>query len=140
MASGRYRFYCEDTLGTTTVAWTTKDYRMLLLNASGTLNQAHRYVSDISANEISAAGYSRQTLGTKSVGWDVTNTRSYVTSAAAVWSSLATGQTVGSAVIYEYNAADSAARLVCFIDFTDFPTNGSSFTLTPDATDGWFYI
>lgn len=108
---------------------TAADLRVLLVNASYSFNPDHNFVSDVVANEISVAGYSRQALTTESITEDDANDMAYLDADDVVFASLAAGQTVGGAVLYKFNAADAAAEVIAFYDVTDTPTNGGNITI-----------
>ena len=101
------------------------DLRLLLVNSSYSFNAGtHHVVSDVSANEISVAGYSRQALTTKAINEDDTNHFAYLSADNVTFSGLAAGQTIGGAILYIYNASDASANLIAFYDVTDTATNG----------------
>lgn len=75
-------------------------------------------------------GAGRKVLATKTLVNDTVNDRtSYGAADPSAWT-LGTGDTVGGAVIQKKGAAaDATAIPLFFLDFTDTPTNGSTFTL-----------
>jgi len=61
--------------------------------------------------------------------------------ATSSFGALVTGQTIGSAVVYRHvGATDSANPLIAFIDLVDTPTNGGTFAVDWNDTDGVFYV
>lgn len=105
------------------------DLRVLLVNSAYSFDADHNFVSDVSANEISVGGYARSALDNKILTEDDTNDFAYLDADDEVFTSLASGQTIGGAILYLFNAADSAAALIAFYDVTDTPTNGGNVTI-----------
>lgn len=95
------------------------------------------------ANEISGvsgytggyAGAGRKVLGTKTITNDTTNDRTvYDAADPSAWT-LGTGDTIGAAIIGKKGSADDTTAIPLFyIDFTDTPTNGGTFTLSFSAS------
>jgi hypothetical protein len=106
------------------------DLRVLLVNSGYVFSKAHNVVNDVLANEISAAGYARQTLANKTVVEDDTNNRAYLDADDPVFPSMAAGQTIGGAVVFRHTGDDATAPLILFIDVADVATAGTAFTLT----------
>lgn len=101
------------------IDWDTDDIRCILLKTGYTVNLAtHQFVSD-----LTPASYDNgrtAALGTKSVTAGVADAGdTSLTATAAVACSWL--------VIYKYNAADSAARLIAYID------TATGLPLTPGA-------
>ncbi|MBA2706316.1 MAG: hypothetical protein H0U59_00745 [Gemmatimonadaceae bacterium] len=94
-----------------------------------------------SASELSVTGYAtgfasadRRTLASKTVASDLTNNRTTFDAAdPAAWT-LSTGGTVAAAVVYHHLTSDALSVPLFYLDFTDVPTNGSTFTLAFAAT------
>jgi hypothetical protein len=109
--------------------------KVMLVDATYAANKDHLFVDDGTANdpqshEISVAGYARQTLANKVVTRDDTNDMAYLDGDDVVFSALATGQTIGGAVLLrDAGGADTANPLIAFYDLTDTPTNGGSATV-----------
>ena len=126
---------------TGTIDLDTDDIRILLVKTTYTEDDAHTFVDDGSANdpashEIVATNYVRKALASEAVTVDQTNNRAEFDAADVTWTALggATNDTIKGAVVYENNAADTAAALICFIDFpSDLPTNGSDVTIQFNA-------
>lgn len=124
-----------------TIDLDTDDIRIMLVKTSYTENPDHTFVDDGSANdpashEIVATNYVRKALASETVTVDNTNDRAEFDAADVTWTALggATNDTVQGAVVYRHNAADSAAELICFIEFSSpFPTNGSDLTIQFNA-------
>lgn len=117
---------------------TAADLRVLLVNTSYVFDPDHNFVSDVVANEISAGGYSRQPLTGETITEDDTNDFAYLHADNVAFGALAAGQTIGGAILFKYNASDSAAEVIAFYDVTDTPTNGGTITLNwaADASGG----
>jgi hypothetical protein len=80
-----------------------------------------------------------QTLASKSKSTDTANDRIVFTAAALTWTAVAGGSTVGYVTIYKFVTNDADSIPVATIDVADTATNGGNLTLTPDATNGFFY-
>lgn len=133
------------------------DYRALLLRGTAELDtllsagltqvRDLNFVSELLAvsgvQEISVSGYSRQTLGTKTVAEDDTNDRALLDVADIAFGTLTTGQTVNGIAIYVHDAdGDGASDLIMVSDEgysaatsgAPRPTNGGPFsTPTPNG-------
>jgi len=116
----------------------TDDIRILLTTSTYTPDiDAHEYVSHVT-NECTGTGYARKALTAKAVAEDDTNDRSDFTAANLTWSAANFG-TPAYAVAYKYNAADSAAILVCAVELSPATaTNGGDYTVkwASGATSG----
>jgi len=130
-----------------TIDLDTDDIRMLLLDNTGTYTPAKGTefidtggAADIVDSELTSgdiSGYARVALTTKSI--DVSSNLIRFLSDNVAFDALGTsvsGKQVSAAVIYKYNAADTAAECLVYSDFTDTPTNGSTFTVN-QPTNGW---
>jgi hypothetical protein len=103
----------------------TGTLKVLLVTSSYSFDADHNFVSDVSANEISVSGYSRQALGTPTRTEDDTNDFAYLDGDDTTFASLASGQTVGGAIVFwDMGGADSANPLLAFYDLTNTATNG----------------
>ena len=116
-------------LATGAINLSTADTRVLLVNSAYAFNDDHNFVSEVTANEISVGGYARQALTTKTVVEDDTNNFAYFDADDAVFTALVAGQTIGGAVVYRFNAADTAAEVLGFYDLVDTATNGGNVTV-----------
>lgn len=110
---------------------TTADLRVLLVKSTYTFDPDHNFVSDVIAGsqEISVGGYSRQALANETITEDDANDFAYLDADDSVFTSLASGQTIGGAVVYKFNAADASAEVIAFYDTTDTLTNGGNVTI-----------
>jgi hypothetical protein len=91
-------------------------------------------IPNISGYVRGFGGAGRKLLAGKTVTKDVANDRVvYDANDPSVWT-LGVGATVGGAVIQKKGAADDTTAVPLFLlDFSDTPTNGSTFTLQFDA-------
>lgn len=105
------------------------DLRCLLLTTAGAPTADTNFVSDIVANEVSVGGYARQTLTGETVTEDDTNDFAYLDANDALFAALATGQTIGWAVVFRHTGADATAPVYACYDVTDTPTNGGDVTI-----------
>lgn len=116
--------------------------RVLLVDSTYTFDPDHDFVDDVSGDEIAVSGYARATLASKTLTEDTANDRFKFDATDVAFGTLASGATVGGAVIYRQTGGDDSTptndELICFLDFSDTPTNGGSFTLQFHA-DGIFY-
>lgn len=79
-------------------------------------------------------GAGRKVLASKTVTNDTANDRTVFDAADPSAWTLGAGDTVGGAVIQKKgSASDATAIPLWFLDFTDAPTNGSTFSLSFDA-------
>lgn len=118
-------------------------FRLMLVTTGYTENQDHNLVDDGTTSdplsyEIGVGGYSRQSIGLAAFE-DDTNDFAGLDASDAVFTSLATGATVGGAVLYRYSTSggttsDTGQELISFYDLTDTPTNGGNFTITWAST------
>lgn len=98
-------------------------------------------VSQLDTYELSVSGYSRQVLGSKSVletdDGDTSAGFAYLAAANAVFANLASGQTVGGAVLIKDTGVNSTSALIAFYDIVDTPTNGGDITIQwANSTNG----
>lgn len=112
-------------------------YKVLLLKSGVAIDYTDVFVADLTpgTNEISVAGYARQTLTGRTVTQDDVNHRGDAAATKVTFSSLASGQTIGAAVIFKDLGADASSLLVSYYDLTDTATNGGDFTILWDSGD-----
>jgi len=108
--------------------------KAMLLNQSHSFNRDHNFVSDISANEISAVGYARQTLVSKAVTEDDTNDAAYWDAADPVFGPLASGQTIEYLALYRDTGVDATSPLIACWQLVATATDGGTFTFTVSAS------
>jgi hypothetical protein len=123
-------------IATKNVDFSSDDIRMLLLTSSASPDPDDDYVSDISGDEVSVTGYSRQALTSQAVTINDTDDRAEVEANKVTFSSLAIGETIGWAVLYVYNAADASALLLSAFDVGGVDTNGDDFEVWWENIDG----
>lgn len=90
----------------------------------------------ITAHELGVEGYAkgfggagRKVLAGKAVTQDDANDRATWTATDPTWVALATGETIGGAVLIRESVDDAGSLLVAWIDLPDTPTNGSPVTV-----------
>jgi len=104
------------------------DLRMLLLKTTAPTVDTN-FVSDVVANEITVAGYARQTLAGETVTEDDTNDFAYLDATDPVFSALVAGETIIFACMFRQTGADATAPVYACYDVTDTPTNGGDVTI-----------
>ena len=91
-------------------------------------------ISGVSGYTGGWGGAGRKLLGSKTITNDTTNDRTVLDAANPSAWTLGTGDTIGGAIIGKKGSASDATALpICFLEITDFPTNGSTVTLDFDA-------
>jgi hypothetical protein len=133
MANGVYNKGLEE-LAKATTDLDASDLRLLLVKSSYTFNKDHLTVDDGSANdpashELTVGGYARQALASEAVTRDDTNDVAYLDADDVPFGALATGETIGGAVLFRHTGTDTTAPLIAFYDLADTPTNGSPITV-----------
>lgn len=98
------------------------------------INANGNFMQEVSQNvlpyEITVSGYSRQTLTNKVVvEEDVATGYAYFTASNVTFSTLATGNTVGGAVLFKDTGDDTTNPLIAFYSIIDTPTNGGDITI-----------
>lgn len=137
MADGAYNRGLDEL-----ATWTTGTFKFLLLKGSGyTFNKDHDFVADLTpgSNEVTVAGYSRQTAGTKTRTIDDTNDRITYDCADPSFGTLTAGETVSAMVLYREVTNDADSILVGYYDLVDTPTAGAPFPVTI-GTNGVAYV
>lgn len=90
-------------------------------------------VSQLNTYELSVVGYSRQVLGNKSVvetdDGDTSAGFAYLAASNSTFGNLASGQTVGGAVLIKDTGSNTTSALIAFYDIVDTPTNGGDITI-----------
>lgn len=104
----------------------------VLLLKSGTPDPDTNFVTDLvpATNELSVAGYARQTLAGQTITEDDTNDFAYLQATAPAFASLTTGQTVTWMVLFRQVTNDTDSPVYAAYDVTDTPTNGGTITVT----------
>jgi hypothetical protein len=140
MASGVYNEGAES-LGDGTIDFLTDGaIKIMLLLSSYTFDKDHAAVTTLAASEVTVGGYvggfagaGRKALGSKTVAKNDSTDRVVFDAADPTAWTLATGETVGGAAIIRENTNDAGSTPLFFLDFTDTPTNGGTFTVSFDA-------
>lgn len=122
------------------VDWVAGIIEIILVKSTYTANKddtnsvyAAAEISGVSGYTGGYGGAGRQVLGSKTITNDTTNDRTVFDAADPSAWTLGPGDTVGAAIIgLKGAAADATAVPIFFLDFTDVPTNGSTFTLSFD--------
>lgn len=106
------------------------DLRLLLLKG-GTPTADTNFVNDLTpgSNELTVSGYARHTLAGETVTEDDTNDFAYLDATDAVFTALATGETITWAILFRHTGSDATAPVYCAYDVTDTPTNGGDITI-----------
>jgi hypothetical protein len=91
-------------------------------------------ISGVSGYVGGFGGAGRKVLASKTMTNDTANDRTVYDAADPSTWTLGTGDTIGGVIVQKKgSASDATAELLFFLDFTDVPTNGSTFTLPFDA-------
>ncbi len=120
---------------------TGKTLDAILVDANDTLDQSgNRFVSDISANELSGGNYTRIPL-TGVVMIENQNGHAVVFSGDDVIFPLVNAGTAAVAyIVIRHASGDASSKLVVRIDDDDIVTNGGDVTLQADQDDGFGVI
>lgn len=103
-------------------SWTSLGIRALLLKSTAVPTVEMDFVSDIiaGAQELTVTGYARKTLAGLTRTVDDTNDWQKLSHDVIAWTGLSgADQTAGWLVLYEHNAADSAATLMVIYDIAN---------------------
>lgn len=147
MASGVYNEGAYQLRNGGSVDFAADTIKVALVSSAYSFDKDHASMTTPAASEISVTGYAsgfagagRKTLASKTTTKDTTNDRIvYDAADPSAWT-LATGDTVNGVIIQKKgSASDATAIPLWFLDVTDFPTNGGTFTLT-FSTEGIDYI
>jgi hypothetical protein len=124
-------------------------YKVMLLRADGTWSPAYDptnvTMDDVKTEagngELAVSGYTAGggtdgTMGTIVVSQDDANTRAEAKASKLTFQTLATGQTVGAAVLYQELGTDGQDLAIAFYDLTDTPTNGGNIEVRWNNVDG----
>lgn len=116
-----------------TIAYATDTIKARLVASSVTPNK-----DDTTMTPYTIIG-TDQTLASKTKTKDTTNDRIVYSAAVVTWTAVAGGSTVGYVVFFKFVTNDAGSTPIALIDVADLATNGGDLTLTPDATNGFFY-
>jgi hypothetical protein len=110
-----------------------------------TFDKDHAVMTTPAASELTVTGYTgghagagRKALASKTITIDNANDRVVFDAADPSAWTLSTGENVTGAIVFYELANDAASVPIFYLDFTDVPTNGSTFTLVFHA-DGISY-
>jgi len=136
MASKLYGQFLSQALNKE-IDWDTDTIKVALLTNSYTPDQdAHNYLDDVIANEVSGTGYTAggNTLANKSNSYNSATNVIVLDADDTTWSSSTI--TARYAVIYDASPATNATRpLIGYVDFgSDQSSSNGNFTITWDAT------
>lgn len=102
-------------------------------------NKDNNFLDDAGADdfidgELSGTGYTRQTLGSKTLAYDSANDRVEFDAADTVWTAITAG-TAAQATVHRDNTTDATSTLMCNVDTGGFPvvTNGGDLTIQWNA-------
>lgn len=131
-------------LGESVFDWLNDSFRWMLMADTWTpAPDTDEFVGDISADEISVTGYSRQGVTSPTINEDTAGDEAEFDCADPTFSSLASGETISHSVIYKQVGGDDGTEgddpLLPVHDVTDTATNGGDVTLQVDA-EGAFKI
>lgn len=120
-----------------TVDYLTDNIAILLTDNTYTFNVSHEFVSDVSASEVSGAGYSRKTIASKTI----TLADNVVTFDCGdiTYTAMSTTEDLASAIFYKETGTDNASSLVVHIDFEDISTSNSDINIVTSA-EGIFQL
>lgn len=116
--------------------------KALLLKGDGYVpNVDHDFVADVNpgANELTGAGYARETLTGKAETLVDASDRVMYDADNPDFGAIAAGETVTGMVVYLEVTNDADSILLGYYELTPTPTNGTSFLVTLSA-DGLAYF
>lgn len=121
-----------------TIDLNSHDIRLLLVKTGSTAEADIVDANTISAigtlNEVTVSGYARAALANETVTTDDTNDRAQFTADTVAFGALATGETIIGAIVYKHVTNDTDSIPILFLDLTDTPTNGGTFSVSfPDG-------
>lgn len=122
--------------------FTSNTFKALLIKGSGyTPDPDHDYVADLvpASNEVSGAGYSRATLGTKSENIDDANDRIVYSCANPNFGNIAAGETVTGMVVFREVTNDSDSILIACYTFTGVGAGAVNPFIVTVPADGLLY-
>lgn len=139
MASGVYT-QAKYLIGAGDLDWNSSSVivRAMLMAPAYTFSNAHQYVSDVSASEVSDASYARVTAATKTVSLDLGGGRALFDLDDIIFPMLST-VTVAGVVLYQQIGGDDATPaddpLICFIEVSpDVVADGSNLLIQFDPS------
>jgi hypothetical protein len=140
MAAFAYTAGLAAIMGSTDLSSAT--VQAMLVTSGYTPDIDHDFVSETTpgSNELSGTGYSRKTLGTKTITKDDTNNRAVFDAADLTWTSIDAG-TAAAVILFIFVTGDSDSILLLHIDNGGFPaiTDGGDLTIAW-SVNGIFYL
>lgn len=137
--TNRGKYIIAETFATATTGLT-----LMLVTTGYTYSHDHNTIDDGTTSdpvsyEIAPSGYSRQPLASDTVFEDDTNDFAGLDHANVTFSSLASGATIGAAVLYRYSTSggttsDTGQDFVAYYSLTATPTNGGDIVIAVAAT------
>jgi hypothetical protein len=112
----------------------TSDLKCLLLKTTGAFDRDDAYVSDISANELTAVGYARVQLTNPVLNQDDIMDAVYLDGDDPIFGPIAAGQTIGYMVIFRDTGADATSPLLMCWKVVPTDTDGGEFTFEFSAS------
>lgn len=135
MANGVFN-NAKASIGNGSLDLDTATLKVMLVNSTYVFNPDQVYIDNVAAgdpidHEISVSGYARQTLTSKVVVKDDTNDFAYLDGDDVMFSSLAAGQVIGGAILFnDAGGADTARIVIAFYDLVNTATNGGNAAVT----------
>ncbi len=144
MASAYYDQGLQDLTSGGAVVWASDDIRVLLMQAGAVHDVTDTTITLVLAgggdNEVSVASYARQALTGEAKNFDSGSQEVRFDSDDPAFGALESGETVESAVVFEFVTNDGDSRpLFWSDDISDLILNGGTVTITVPAT-GWAII
>lgn len=125
---------------TTPINFLSNVIQVGLSNSTHVPNKDDIFLSDLGADdfidgELSGTGYSRQTLGSKTVTYDAANDRVEWDGADVSWTGIDAGTAAQATYFDNTGASDGARRVLWNVDSGGFPvtTNGGDLTIQHNA-------
>lgn len=113
----------------------TDTIKVMLLTSSHSQDQdAHEFIDDVSANEVSGTGYTAggATLGSKTITQDDTDNEGVFDAADVTWSTSTI--TARYAAIYKDTGTPATSPIIAILDFgTDKVSSAGNFTISWNA-------
>lgn len=125
-------------IGAGALRWASASIHALLVDPGYVFSQAHRYVTDVAANEVEHVSYGRQALTGRATNFDIPLSRGLLYSEPTLFPALS-GVTATGVVLYERVGVDDSTPsddpLVCYLEFPSaFVADGTDFLVRYDST------
>lgn len=119
--------------------WATGTFKWALMKSTYAADRTHNFISDVSAQELSSAGYARQAVTGATRTVNTSLHRIIYDCNDPTFGPLASGATVGSVLVFRDTGTAGTSRLMALFDIADYATDGS--TLSPAVSvDGVHYV